>query len=90
MIPCREPLRGMLTLMYKKFGILGAHAIAVGIMGAPYFRNIGSPKIWKYGSAPSEYKVLTCLFWLLTLHFYTCQDDVQTIINASRHIPSGT
>ena len=49
MITCQEPLRGMLTLMFKKFGAL---AIAVGILGAPYFRNFGSPKIRKNGSAP--------------------------------------
>ena len=52
MIPCQEPLRGMLTLMFKKFGIFGALAIAVGILGAPYFRNLGSPKIRKNWSTP--------------------------------------
>ena len=36
----------------KKFRILGALALAVGILGAPYFRNFGSPKIRKNGSAP--------------------------------------
>ena len=49
MIPCQEPLRGMLTLMGKKFGIFGALAIAVGILGAPHFRNFGSPKFGKMG-----------------------------------------
>ena len=52
MIPCQLPLREMLTLMCKKNGILGALAIAVGILGAPYFRNFGSPKIRKNGNAP--------------------------------------
>ena len=52
MISCQEPLRGMLTLIFKKFGMFGALAIAVGILGAPYFRNFGSPKIRKNGSAP--------------------------------------
>ena len=52
MIPCQEALRGMLTLMFKKFGIFGALAIAVGILGAPYFRNFGSPKIRKNWSTP--------------------------------------
>ena len=51
-IPCQEPLRGILTLMCKKFGILGALDIAVGILGAPCFRNFGSPKIRKDWSAP--------------------------------------
>ena len=37
----------------KKIGIFGARAISVGILGAPYFRNFGSPKIRKNGSAPS-------------------------------------
>ena len=40
------------TLMGKKFGILGALSITVGILGAPYFRNLGSPKIRKNGNAP--------------------------------------
>ena len=38
--------------MCKKFGILGALDIAVGILGAPCFRNFGSPKIRKDWSAP--------------------------------------
>ena len=41
MIPCQEPLRGMLTLMFKKFGIFGALAIAVGILGALKFGRMG-------------------------------------------------
>ena len=36
----------------QKIGILGSLAISVGILGAPYFRNFGSPKIRKNGSAP--------------------------------------
>ena len=54
MIPCQEPLRIILTLMCKKFGILGALDIAVGILGAPCFRNFGSPKIRKDWSAPTN------------------------------------
>ena len=49
MIFYQEPLRGMLTLMRKKLEILGALAIAVKIIGAPYFRIFGSPKIRKMG-----------------------------------------
>ena len=41
MIPCQEPLRGMLTLMFKKFGIFRALAIAVGILGALKFGRMG-------------------------------------------------
>ena len=54
MLPCQEPLRGILTLMCKKFGILGVLDIrvAVRILGAPYFRKFGSPKIRKDWSAP--------------------------------------
>ena len=37
----------------QKIGILGAIAIAVGILGAPYFRNFGSPTIRKNESAPN-------------------------------------
>ena len=40
------------TLMGKIFRILGALAIAVEILGAPYFQNFWSSKIWKNGSAP--------------------------------------
>ena len=57
-ILCQEPLRGMLTQMCKKFGILGALAIAVGILGAPHFRHFGSPKIRKTGSASKIYVVI--------------------------------
>ena len=52
MISCQEHLRGMSTLMGKKFGILGA--IAVGILRAYYFRNFESPKIRKNASAPFQ------------------------------------
>ena len=52
MIPCQELLRGMLPLMCKKIGILGALAIAVGILGDPYFRKFGCLKIRKNGIAP--------------------------------------
>ena len=52
MIPCQEPLRGILTLMCQKFGIFGALDIAVGILRAPCFRNFGSSKIRKDWSAP--------------------------------------
>ena len=37
----------------QKIEILGALAISVGILGDPYFRNFGSPKIRKNGSAPN-------------------------------------
>ena len=40
----------------QKIGILGALAISAGILGAPYFRNFGSPKIRKNGSAPPQPK----------------------------------
>ena len=45
--------------MCKKFVILEALAKAVGIRGAPYFRNSGSLKMRKNGSAPS----LTLIFF---------------------------
>ena len=44
----------MLTLMGQKFGIFGALAIAVGILGASYFRDFGSPKIRKNWSTPPD------------------------------------
>ena len=70
------------TLMGKIFRILGALAIAVGILGAPYFQNIGSSKIWKNGSAPFNIGYLLLLDKQFSQNFEGCQHVINISFSA--------